>query len=73
VTKAQLLRPTPAAFSVEFSERSLRVFGATAIVRGRLALERADGRAEQRFVRVYAKRAEGWRAVAVQVFPVVEG
>jgi ketosteroid isomerase-like protein len=67
------MRPTPAPLAIAFSERSLRVFGSTAIVRGRLSLERADGRVEQRFLRVYAKRAEGWRAVAVQVFPVGDG
>ena len=70
VSRAQLLEPTPAALRVEFSERILRVFGATAIVRGRLRLQHKGGWIDQRFVRVYARRDGRWRAVAVQVFPV---
>ena len=72
VTKAQLMQPSTAPRSIAFSERSVRLFGTTAITRGRLELEHAAGRIDQRFMRVYAKRDGRWQAVAVQVFAVVE-
>lgn len=56
VTKAQLVQPSAAPRSIAFSERSVQLFGTTAITRGR----------------VYAKRDGRWQAVAVQVFAVVE-
>jgi putative acetyltransferase len=73
IGKAQLLQASPAPRSIAFSERYVRIFGSTAVTRGRLQIEHAHGqRVDQRFMRVYAKRDGRWQAVAVQVFPVVE-
>ncbi len=58
------------AKSVTFSEQSVRVFGNTGISRGRLQLELDDGRIDQRFIRVFAKRDGIWRAVSVAVTPI---
>jgi ketosteroid isomerase-like protein len=70
VTKAQLIAGGGSA-RVTFSEHVQRMFGPTAIVGGRIRVERDAQTLEQRFVRVYAKRDARWQAVAVQVFPVV--
>ena len=67
-----LMQPTPGAEQIAFSERSLSVFGSTAVARGRLRLSLASGRVDQRFLRVYAKRDGRWQAVAVQTAPTVE-
>jgi ketosteroid isomerase-like protein len=72
ITKAELMRPGPAPRSIVFSERSLRLFGSTAITRGRLRLEHEGSRVDQRFMRVYARRDRRWQAVAVQVSVVGE-
>ena len=74
ITKA-LLMINPSAEgvkSVTFSEQYVHVFGGTGISRGRLQLELDDGRIviDQRFLRVFAKRDEVWRAVSVAVTPV---
>ncbi len=72
ITKAKLLvNPTGGVVkSISFSEQEARVFGDTAISRGRLTLEMDDHRTDQRFLRVFAKRDGTWRAVAVSVTPV---
>jgi hypothetical protein len=71
ITKALLMiNPTGRAQSVIFSEQFVRVFGGTGISRGRLQLEWENGRIDQRFVRVFAKREGIWRAVSVAVTPV---
>lgn len=72
INKAQLMQPGSAPQSIAFSERSIRLFDATAITRGRLRLEHEGGRVDQRFMRVFAKRDGRWHAVAVQVSAVVE-
>jgi ketosteroid isomerase-like protein len=72
IGKAQLLQPTEPR-RVEFSELGLEVFGPAAVSRGRVRIEHPEGPAEQRFVRVYAKRGERWQAVAVHVFPLERG
>jgi ketosteroid isomerase-like protein len=72
VSKARLMEPSRAPRSIAFSERSIQVFGSTAIARGRLQLELEGGRKDQRFMRVYVKRDGRWQAVAVQVSAVVE-
>lgn len=70
VTKAMLMiDPPQTAKSVVFGEQSVRVFGGTAISRGRLQLELAGGDVDQRFLRVFAKRDGCWRAVSVAVTP----
>src|SRR5262245_9037936 len=80
ISKQQLLesvRANPNPFSShKFDEFQLRIFGDTAIVTGRL---RGQGRnaagdfnLEQRYTRVYARRAGEWRAVATQVTLVTE-
>ena len=73
ITKALLVHGDPGTGlvkAVSFSEQEIRVFGDTAISRGRLKLEVDDLRIDQRFLRVFAKRDGKWRAVAVSVTPV---
>jgi hypothetical protein len=70
ISKADLMRPTPAAVRVTFSESGLNMFSPTAITRGRAVIELPDRVIDQRFVRVFCKRASGWQAVAVYVFPL---
>jgi len=73
ITKALLMRGDPGTGlvkAISFSEQEIRVFGHTAIGRGRLKLEVDDLRIDQRFLRVFAKRDGNWRAVAVSVTPV---
>jgi hypothetical protein len=53
-----------------FARRRDRPSGGAAV--DHLQLEHEGGRIDQRFIRVYAKRDGQWRAVAVQVFAVVE-
>ncbi|MGO9451102.1 MAG: nuclear transport factor 2 family protein [Candidatus Binataceae bacterium] len=75
ITKALLMSGDPGTGVVKlvsFSEQDVRVFGDTAISRGRLKLEVDDLRFDQRFLRVFAKRGGVWRAVAVSVTPVAE-
>ena len=75
VTKQQLLErvgANPSPFdSHEFDEIDLRLFGDAAVVTGRLAgrgrSEGGDFSVEQRYTRVYVRRAGVWRAVATQV------
>lgn len=49
-----------------FERRAAQLYGDTAIVRGELS---ANGVYSQGFLRVYARRAGKWQAVAVQVVP----
>jgi ketosteroid isomerase-like protein len=71
ITKAILMiNPPGVVKSVSFTEQDVRVFGDTAISRGRLTLEGVDRRVDQRFLRVFARRDGTWRAVAVSVTPV---
>jgi ketosteroid isomerase-like protein len=72
ITKKQLMQPGPVPRNVRFSERWLRVYGATAITRGRLSLEHDGGTVDQRFTRVYTKQRDRWQAVAVQVYPIAD-
>ena len=69
ITKAQLMEAAGPAV-VTFSEFAIRVFGPTAVTRGRIRVEREGGSFEQRFIRIYSQRGGRWQAVAVQVFPV---
>lgn len=71
ITKVSLMvNPPRPAKSAIFSEQAVRVFGDTAISRGRLQLELDDRRVDQRFLRVFAKRNGNWWAVSVAVTPV---
>ena len=73
ITKALLMGGDPGTGVVKlvsFSEQDVRVFGDTAVSRGRLELAVDDLRVDQRFLRVFAKRDGIWRAVAVSVTPV---
>lgn len=75
ITKALLMAGDPGTVpvkSVSFSEQEVRVFGDTAISRGRLKLEVDDHHIDQRFMRVFAKRDGIWRAVVVSVTPIPE-
>jgi Domain of unknown function (DUF4440) len=73
VTKSQLLQPpAESAIVVRFSEGWVRCWDATAITRGRIHVQTASMTFEHRFMRVYAKRAERWQAVGVQVVPVAD-
>ena len=72
-----MINTTGVVRSVSFTDQDVRVFGDTAISRGRLTvefvdLEGVDRRIDQRFLRVFAKRDGNWRAVAVSVTPVPE-
>ena len=71
VSKASLMvNPPGVATSVTFSEQSVRVFGETAVTRGRLQLALADRSLDQCFLRVWARRDDRWQAVSVAVSPV---
>ena len=71
VTKSQLMQPPPeSALEVRFSEVWVRCWGATATTCGRICVQTQSKTIEHRFMRVYAKRAERWHAVAVQVVPL---
>jgi ketosteroid isomerase-like protein len=70
ITKALLMGGDPGTGVVKlvsFSEQYVRVFGDTAISRGRLQLEFDDHQTDQRFLRVFAKRDGIWQAVSVAV------
>ena len=81
ITKRQLLDrvESSAAFldPYKFDEITLRMFGDTAIVTGRLSGTRRDNDGttfylEQRYTRVYVKRNKRWQSVATQVTVVKE-
>jgi ketosteroid isomerase-like protein len=80
ISKRQLLDrvESSAAFldPYKFDETTLRMFGDTAIVTGRLAGTRRDNDGtfylEQRYTRVYVKRNDRWQSVATQVTVVKE-
>ena len=75
ISKRQLLDrvESSAAFldPYKFDEITLRMFGDTAIVTGRLSGTRRDNdgsfHLEQRYTRVYVKRNDRWQCVATQV------
>ncbi len=69
ISKAELMRPTPAR-PVEFSEFGIDVFDRAAVTRGRIRVEHPERIAEQRFARIYMRRGDRWQAVAVYVFPI---
>jgi hypothetical protein len=70
-TKAMLLVDSPETPTmIAFSEQAVRVFGDTAISRGRLIVQLENRRIDQRFLRVFAKRGGVWQAVSVAVTPV---
>jgi ketosteroid isomerase-like protein len=72
IDKASLmLNPMRPALSAIFGEQSVRVFGDTAISRGRLEVELEDHRVDLWFLRVFARREGFWRAVSAAVTPVV--
>src|SRR5215471_14034827 len=70
--KSDLMRPTPIAAQVAFSEAGMRVFTPTAVTWGRVRIELPERVVDQHFVRVFSKRNSGWRAVFVFVSPVSE-
>ncbi|HEY6419847.1 MAG TPA: nuclear transport factor 2 family protein [Candidatus Binataceae bacterium] len=70
--KVDMMKPTPEGAKVSFSEPGVQIFSPTAVTRGRVRIEHPDRVVDQRYVRVYSKRAKGWQAVCVFVFPVGE-
>jgi ketosteroid isomerase-like protein len=63
--------PTNPEARLEFDEFDIYVFGDTAITKGRLKVNQTDGQVrQQRFMRVYAKRNNEWKAVVAQVIPM---
>jgi len=80
ITKSELLTRVASSASFldpyKFDEITLRIFGETAIVTGRLSgqMQDSDGihDIDQRYMRVYVKRNERWQAVATQVTKVKE-
>lgn len=74
ITRAQLLEAvtTNPEARLEFNEFDIHVFGDTAITKGRLTAHHVDGEVrQQRFIRIYAKRNNEWKAVSAQVIPIV--
>lgn len=74
VTREQLLEALPSnpEARLEFDEFDIHVFGDTAITKGRLTAHHTDGQVrQQRFIRVYARRNQEWKAVTAQVVPIV--
>jgi ketosteroid isomerase-like protein len=72
ISKSMLLeavRTNPEAI-LEFDAFKLHLFGQTAITQGRLTATMGDQVHQQRFMRVYQKRHQGWCAIAVQVIPI---
>lgn len=71
VSKSQLMQP-PAepALEVRFSDFWLRCWGTTAATCGRIYVRTQSMTIEHRFMRLYAKHAERWQAVCVQVVPL---
>jgi ketosteroid isomerase-like protein len=80
ITKSELLTRVASSTSFldpyKFDEITIRIFGEAAIVTGRLSgqMRDRDGARDvnQRYMRVYVKRNEGWQAVATQVTKVKE-
>jgi ketosteroid isomerase-like protein len=75
ITKKQLLEavPTNPEARLEFDEFDIHIFGDTAITKGRLTAIQTNGEIRrQRFIRVYAKRNDEWKAVTAQVIAMVE-
>ena len=71
IRKAMLMADPPErAVSVTFSEAAVKLFGETAVTRGRLTLELPGRLVDQRFLRVFARRDGRWQAVSVTVTPV---
>jgi ketosteroid isomerase-like protein len=72
VDKASLMiNPARPATAAIFSEQGVRVFGDTAVSRGRLEVDLEDRRVDQWFLRVFARRQGSWRAVSAAVTPVL--
>ena len=69
--RSELMEPTDGR-KLTFSEFGIEMFGPTAVTRGRVVIEHPEGPVAQRFVRVYSRRDDQWRAVAVYVFPLDE-
>ncbi|AZI42653.1 nuclear transport factor 2 family protein [Deinococcus psychrotolerans] len=67
-TKLQLLAGVPSnpEAALSFERQTAQLYGDTAVVRGSLT---ANGQYVQSFLRIYARRAGRWQAVAVQVVP----
>jgi ketosteroid isomerase-like protein len=73
MTRAQLLEAVPSnpEARLEFDEFGIHVFGDTAITKGRLTAHQTNGEMkQQRFIRVYTKRSQEWRAIDAQVIPI---
>jgi ketosteroid isomerase-like protein len=73
ITREQLLEAVPnnPEARLEFDEFDIHVFGDTAITKGRLTANQADGEVrQQRFIRIFAKRNGEWKAVTAQVIPL---
>jgi ketosteroid isomerase-like protein len=71
ITKSDLIvDPDERAIAVAFSEETVRTFGDAGVTTGRLQLEFADRRVDQRYLRVYARRDGSWQAVSVSVTPL---
>ncbi len=58
--------------NLEFGGFECTVFGQTAITKGQLTVTSLEEVRQQRFMRVYQKQSDGWRAIAVQVVPISE-
>ena len=75
ITKEMLLEsqrqaPPPEEVESRFEEGAY-LFGDTAVTTGQVMIKTVDNFIQQRFTRIYTKRNGQWKAVAVQVVPLV--
>ena len=68
--EAQRRAPPPEEVESTFEEGAVYLFDTTAVTTGQVTIRTAETFIQQRFTRIYAKRGERWRAVAVQVVPL---
>ena len=68
--ESQRQAPPPEEVESSFEEGAVYLFENTAVTTGQVAIRTAEDLIQQRFTRIYAKRGERWRAVAVQIVPL---
>ena len=76
ITKEVLLAsqrraPPPEEVESMFQMGPSFFYGDTAVTTGQVTIKTAENFIQQRFTRIYAKRGGQWKAVAVQVVPLV--
>ena len=69
--ESQRQAPPPEEVESMFETGPGYLYGDTAVTTGQVMIKTAENFIQQRFTRIYAKRDGQWRAVAVQVVPLV--